>query len=216
MVVNEEIKNVVFIEGDALSLPLEDNSVDACYSCAVIQYVDPEKFLLEQKRVCKPGGTVSVMNMIPSRYQTHDSTLPQKTNREKELWDLILNAGEKKFNEMNLYKYEIEPKEYPKVFEKLGFKDVEINALNLYYAVDDARNSLEKKIEIIEADRQNDLEQVSEIAVNCMEKKISDDIIEELKELIDNRYNKRIEMIKNNEHPWDFKISTLFFVKGTK
>jgi len=107
-------------------------------------------------------------------------------------------------------------REYPILFEKLGFKDIEINALNLYYAVDDARNSLEKKLEIIEADRHNDLEQITEIAVNSMKKKISNEIIQELKDLIERRYKERKEKAANNEHLWDFRISTLFFIKGTK
>ena len=214
---DEDIKNIEYKEGDALSLPLDENSVDACYSCAVIQYVEPEKFLREQKRICKPGGTVAVMNMISSaKYYSHDSTLPEKTKREEELWDLILKGGEEKVQEMNLMKYEMQPREYPIMFEKLGFKNIEINALNLYYAVDDARNSLEKKLEIIEADRQNDLEQVTEIAVNCMENKVSHEVIEELRELIEQRYKERREKAANNDHIWDFRISTLFFVKGTK
>jgi len=214
---DEGIENIQYLEGDALALPLEENSVDACYSCAVIQYVDPEKFLKEQKRICKPGGTVAVMNMISSaKYFSHDNILPQKTEREKELWEMILRDAEEQFQEMNLLKYEMEPKEYPILFEKLGFKDIEINALNLYYAVDDARNSLEKKLEIIEADRHNDLEQITEIAVNSMKKKISNEIIEELKDLIEKRYKERKEKAANNEHLWDFRISTLFFIKGTK
>lgn len=77
-------------------------------------------------------------------------------------------------------------------------------------------NSLEKKFEIIEADRHNDLEQITEIAVNCMENRVSHEIIAELKGLIEQRYNERREKAANNERLWDFRISTLFFIKGAK
>lgn len=212
----ENLANIEYIEADAMSLPLGDESVDACYSTAVIQYVNPENFLLEQKRVCKPGGSVSVMNMIPgAKYYSHDC-LPEKSKREQELWDCILQEGDETLKKWDLLKHEMKPFEYPGIFEKAGFRDIEVNAISLFYAADDARNSLTKKIEIVDADRHNDLE-VIEIAFNHLNKTaVSSQVKDELIGLVNRRYDQRIELIKSGKKVWDFRISTLLIVKGTK
>lgn len=116
---------------------------------------------------------------------------------------------------MDLYKHQLQPAQLPLVFEEVGLREIQINALNMFYAIDDARNSLEKKVEIIEADRQNDLE-VVEIAFNHMENHKHDKIKQELVGLINNRYDRRINSIQRGEKPWDFKISTLMIVRGIK
>src|SRR5207245_1439985 len=45
--------------GSALALPMQDGSVDVCYSSNVLEHVsDPERMLAELVRVTKPGGVV--------------------------------------------------------------------------------------------------------------------------------------------------------------
>ena len=216
MAEREGLRNIEYMEGDALNLPFEDNSVDSCYSSEVIQFLNPDKFLTEQKRICKPGASVAVMNTIPTaRYHSHKSLVPEKSKREMDLWEMVLKPGEEKFEELDLLKHKMEPKDYPRLFQKLGFRNIEVNALNMFYAIDDARNSLDKKIEIMEADRQSDLELI-EIGQNCSEKNIPNEIMEELKTLIEARYNERKKKIFCNDYTWDFKISTLLIVKGIK
>ncbi|WP_438449033.1 class I SAM-dependent methyltransferase [Gorillibacterium sp. sgz5001074] len=58
-------RNIDYICGDALQLPIVADSVDACTSHTVIEHVPNRPFLLEQKRICKPGGIVSVMSARP-------------------------------------------------------------------------------------------------------------------------------------------------------
>jgi len=54
---NNRSKSITWIEGDAFSLPLADNSIDFVYSNLVIQWFDPlETALSEIRRVLKPGG----------------------------------------------------------------------------------------------------------------------------------------------------------------
>lgn len=79
MAQKDKLPNIEYIQGDALALPFRDNSVDACYSAEVIQFLDPKTFLREQKRVCKPGGSISVMGLIPgAKYYSHKTTSQQK------------------------------------------------------------------------------------------------------------------------------------------
>lgn len=54
---NYASKNVRFIKGDGVSIPLEDNSVDAVVSFETIEHIEDYKtFMLEVKRVLKPEG----------------------------------------------------------------------------------------------------------------------------------------------------------------
>ncbi len=54
------LRDVCFREGDAMALPLTDNSVDAAVMPLVIFFVpDPAKGVAEMVRVVRPGGSVS-------------------------------------------------------------------------------------------------------------------------------------------------------------
>lgn len=58
-------KTIEWIEGDAFSLPMQDNSIDFIYSNLVIQWFDPlEKALDEIMRVLKPGGQFVFATLI--------------------------------------------------------------------------------------------------------------------------------------------------------
>ncbi|MNN86079.1 arsenite S-adenosylmethyltransferase [compost metagenome] len=59
--------HIKYIQGDILEILLPSNSVDACISHTVIEHVPNREFLLEQQRICKSGGTVSVMSSRPEK-----------------------------------------------------------------------------------------------------------------------------------------------------
>ena len=100
------LKNVSYYVGDALKLPLEDNSVDACISHTVIEHVPHREFLLEQKRVCRPTGRVSVMYARPDKYiKTEPAALPKQCKREIELLDKLLKNSDGVVEEYNVGKY---------------------------------------------------------------------------------------------------------------
>lgn len=74
----------MFIEGDAVNLPFQDNSFDACTSHTVIEHVETIQFLKEQYRVCLPGGVVSVISSRPEVAINPEGWEPQ-TGEEKSL-----------------------------------------------------------------------------------------------------------------------------------
>lgn len=50
------------------------------------------------------------MNMIPqTKFYSHDHLIPEKTNREKELWKILLKDSNELLEEMDLLKYLIGP-----------------------------------------------------------------------------------------------------------
>ena len=121
----EEKKNIpTFINIDALRLPFDDNFFDKIFSVAVLHHIPSSEkrleFLLEIKRVLKPGGEVflTVWNLWQKKYiklilkfsgkkifkksklDFFDVFLPFQNNqryyhcfRKKELEDIIKEAG---------------------------------------------------------------------------------------------------------------------------
>lgn len=61
----EGLKNIEFVEGDAMALPFNSASLDACFSCAVIEHIpDAYSFIKEQRRVCRMGGAVVILTTL--------------------------------------------------------------------------------------------------------------------------------------------------------
>ncbi len=62
----ENFPEYTFIEGDALSLPLDDDAMDVAFAASVVNIVDaPQKLVSEMARVVRPGGFVSVLFPTP-------------------------------------------------------------------------------------------------------------------------------------------------------
>jgi ubiquinone/menaquinone biosynthesis C-methylase UbiE len=57
----EGLKNVDYVTGDAVTLPLESNSIDVAFLVSVLGEVEqPQVALREILRVLRPGGTLSL------------------------------------------------------------------------------------------------------------------------------------------------------------
>nr|WP_245353282.1 class I SAM-dependent methyltransferase [Clostridium punense] len=210
------INNISYIEGNALKLPLEDNSVDACTSHTVIEHVPNKEFLLEQKRICKTGGTVSVISVMHKQIiKALSKHGPQISQREKELWKIIDEYWEEEDKNREVDKYEMKPIELPLLFEQLGFHDIKIDALAIPTCIDDCRNSMKDRIAIIESERAMELEAL-EIGIRQVPYKLPKEDIEELRSLIESRFARRIDMIDKGKAIWDFTVVTLIIVSGRK
>ncbi|WIV11061.1 methyltransferase domain-containing protein [Proteiniborus sp. MB09-C3] len=208
------LHNINYFEGDALKLPLEDNSVDACISHTVIEHVPNKEFLLEQKRVCKPKGRVSVMYARPDKYIiTEPSLLPKQSKREEELLDELFKESNGIIKEYNVGKYWPDPVELPKLFEELGFYSIQVDAIAIPIVIDDSRNSFDEKVEIVESEKEQLLESIN--MATCLKKnRLSDNELIELKNLINERTNQRLKFIKEGKNIWDYSILLLQIVSG--
>lgn len=206
--------NISYYEGDALKLPFEYNSVDACISHTVIEHVPNREFLLEQKRVCKPRGRVSVMYSRPDKYiKTEPESLPKQSEREKELLDKLFEGTDEIFGKYNVGKYWPDPVELPKLFEELGFKDIQIDGIAIPMAVDDGRNSYNEKVAMIEAEKKQ-LYEIVDIGLYQNKNELSDREVKELKQLINERFDQRLKLLENGKYVWDYTISLLQIVSG--
>ncbi|QIB26714.1 class I SAM-dependent methyltransferase [Caloranaerobacter azorensis] len=208
------LKNVIYYEGDALKLPLSDNSVDACISHTVIEHVPNREFLIEQKRICSPGGRVSVMYCRPDKYiKSTPNLLPQISERERELLEKIYQGSEDINKRYKVGEYWPDSSELPSLFDELGFANVQVDAIAIPIVIDDARNSYAEKIMLVESEKEQLLERL-EISLNMDSKKLFQDEIRELKELVEERFSKRLDFLKKGINIWDYTIIIIQIVSG--
>jgi ubiquinone/menaquinone biosynthesis C-methylase UbiE len=87
---NKDIKNIHLIEGDALNMPLKDNTFDLVYSITVFQELpDKNKALKEMKRVLKPNGILAITEFLPDPDYPLKSTTVKIGTREGFILDDI-------------------------------------------------------------------------------------------------------------------------------
>ncbi|MNE76471.1 hypothetical protein D3C80_1727100 [compost metagenome] len=107
----------------------------------------------------------------------------------------------------------MEPTQFPVLFEELGFINIEVDAITLPVILDNSSTPLEQKLNMVEMERQQALEGLA-IGLNQLEKEYEH--AAELRLLINERYDKRKELVMSQTRIWDFQIHMLFVVRGTK
>ena len=208
------MQNIQFKEGDALSLPLEDNSVDACTSHTVIEHVPNSEFLLEQKRVCCSEGIASVMISLGSKGITSSpDSAPQMSNREKELWKPIEEAFKEEDERHITRTHWLGFDGLPRLFHELGFREIQVDAVSLPVVPGDSRNRIEQKQAIIEAEKQQALESL-EMGSKLIPGQISQQHAGELRACIEDRFGERLSMVERGILIWDYRIFTVLIVSG--
>lgn len=206
--------NISYIQGDALCLPLEESFVDACISHTVVEHVPNREFLLEQRRVCKPGGRVSVMFAVPDKYlRTKPVEIPIQSEKEIALMDKLFEGTDEIDQKYNVGSYWPNPVDLPKLFEELGFKDIEIDAIAIPTAIDDGRNSDEDRINMVLWEMEQQLEGINK-GIYLNNNALSGEEIEELMELVKARFEKRADYVRKNMRIWDYTISLTQVVSG--
>lgn len=211
---DNNIKNVIYDTGDALSLPYKDNQFDICTSHTVIEHLPNKEFLQEQYRVCKDKGKVSIMN-VRAELSLKSDTNSIASDREEELLSKIGDHLEVKGKDLKVGKYSSNPQQILKVFEELGLVDIQLNVVPYIICIDDARNSIQHKKQIVESERKSILEFVT-MALSDDPSLLTNMEKNELTELINLRFDNRINAIESDNKLWDFSISPMIIISGTK
>jgi len=99
----EGARNVVFLEGDATCLPFADQQFDLVVSRFALHHIDDTRRAAhEMARVCRPDGTVAIVDMVcepgeSGRTHNHLERLRDPSHRlalgEQELLDTLREAG---------------------------------------------------------------------------------------------------------------------------
>ncbi|HEX3047731.1 MAG TPA: class I SAM-dependent methyltransferase [Bacillota bacterium] len=210
------LKNISYLQNDALNLELPDNSLDACISSSVLEHVEPYRFLKEQQRICKSGGVVSVIsNRTDRSIYAKPEGLPEKSEREKELWQLIEGDWEERDRKQGFVRYLLQPDEIVKIFVETGFMDIQVDGIAFQLCIDDHRNSLAEKLAIWESERQIALDGIK-LGIRKLDEPLPEGYAAELEKLVEERMNQRLRLIQDGVKVWDFSITMGLIVSGVK
>jgi hypothetical protein len=140
---------------------------------------------------------------------------PDENCDEKVLFDKLWNEADK--NELSDIKRNgVELKEYPKYLQNAGFTKVNVYTFSVVpYAPDNYDVSDDMAVKQINENRLGELSSIHKaylIAPNAL----SNEEYETLTNLINKRYDKRLEQYKRGEKLWDFSTSMLLIVVGVK
>ena len=203
-----------FVNGDATALPFPDRTFDLCFSYTVIDFCEPSLFINEQKRVLKPGGTLTVLNILGGGINS-EMWKPEDADEEKTLFDnLWAEAGKNKLSDIK--KYPLSLRDYPIHLEKAGLKDIKMDVLAVAsYNPDSSHVSESIAIEQINENRFCELCSVQK-AKFMAPAALTDAEFKMLLARINRKYDRRIEKYQSSEKVWDFSAGITFAASGKK
>lgn len=203
-----------FLQGDALSLPFEDHSFNACTSHTVFEHVETSGFLSEQYRVLRPGGVVSVLVVLTKMNSYPQNQIPV-TQQEQLLTDKVWERA-KEFDQTHGVGRLITECDLPKALEQAGFVHISVNFIAVTsYAPDNADCSRELALAQINCNRLHALESVNK-AMRIDPEGLSDTEKNTLCALINERFDKRIALYKQGQKLWDIASSNVMATTGVK
>ena len=203
-----------FVAEDATKLPFEDNTFDVCYSHTVMNFCDPAKFVSEQHRVLKPGGKMIIMDVY-GRGVKPEEWIPTDDCEEKELFDKVWTAASDNPNSQ-IRRFEDRPEKYFAYLATQGFQNISIDAMaSVNYAPDCCNVNDEMARAQINEDRVSELSSV-EKAYLMAPNALSEMEYQTLLDMINRRYDKKIQRYENGEKDWEFRIATTVLISGTK
>ena len=204
-----------FIQGDALNLPFDNNSFDACTSHTVIEHVETTGFLKEQYRVLKPNGVISVLSVRTSMNIYPENSMPD--NQEEQT---LLNKAWENANSYDkahgVGQYELKEVGFPIALESAGFINVNVNFIAVTcYAPDNNAFSREMALSQINCYRISTLESVNK-ALRINPHGLTQTEKETLITLINKRFDDRILLYEQGQKLWDMATSNVMVTTGNK
>lgn len=197
------VEGVQFLEGDATALPFEDNSFDVTISYTLCEHVEPSAFYVEQRRVLKDNGICLVLSARTGF--KHDAKCLESTEEEKKHTSEIFSKVKKALVRYGVGMYNMTETQMPIEMEKNGFVDVSTGYVVIDLTPDNPCYSFEMAERMINAGRYADIEA---IALLGEEEKKS------VTEIINNKYDTRIELYRNREKQWDTSTSLTLILRG--
>ena len=206
--------HIQFLEGDATALPFEDESFDVTISNTVAEHIEPSKFYGEQYRVLKENGVCLVLSARKG-ISILAPCVMEESEFEKEVWKRA-----EKFYAENIKKYDIcayaqNEAELPTNMEKYGFRNVTTEYVTVNLTPDNPCYSKEMAYAMINANRQGDLDSAKSL-LHVAADVVSRDEVEELKRLVNAKYDKRLALYDAGKKQWDTNMSVTMIARGIK
>ncbi len=205
---------IQYAEGDATALAFEDESVDVTISNTVAEHIEPSKFYGEQYRVLKENGVCLVLSARRG-INIAASCISEKTEFEKELWKRAEKHLAEVDEKFSVCAYPQNEAELPLSMEQYGFRNVTTEYLTINLTPDNPVYTKETAHAMINANRQVSLDAADDLLRNATEVVTADEV-EELKRIINSKYDKRIELYDTGIKQWDTNVSVTMIVRGEK
>ena len=205
-----------FVEGDAENLPFADNSFDLCFSYTVFNFIEPNAFAKEQFRVLKPGGKAVIVTAYSLPHKQMEDWVPDENCEEKELFEKIWAQAVKSELNVSDTKRHSDLTEYIAFLENHGFSNIFVDSLSaVAYCPDSANFTQEQAIMQINDNRIAEMSSVLK-ARNLAPNALSEVEFTQLIDMINRRWDKRIEQYNSGEKSWDWRVSAALAIIGTK
>ena len=201
-----------FLEGDAEKLPFCDCTFDITISNTVSEHIEPSKFFGEQLRVLKPGGICLVLSS--RRGITSKAECLEMSDTEKKFWQKAESEYDTTYDKYSICKYPMSESALPLEMEKYGFKNIRSGYALIDLTPDDPKYSAKIAHDMINADRYTSIEAVD--AAVRYNKNINSDEAEKVKNIINEKYDKRTALYDDGKKQWDTNVSIIMVVRGVK
>lgn len=203
-----------FSEGDATNLPFENESFDVTISNTVAEHIEPSKFYGEQYRVLKENGVCLVLSARKGINITAPC-IAEQSDFEKDIWERAEKFFEETTKKYAVCAYPQSEAELPLCMEKYKFRNVTTEYITVNLTPDNAIYSTEMAHAMINANRQGNLDSVDNL-LHIAADVVTRSEIEKLKQLVNAKYDKRLELYDRGIKQWDTNVSVTMIIRGIK
>lgn len=206
--------NIEFAEEDATALSFANDSFDVTISNTVAEHIEPSAFFGEQYRVLKSGGVCLVLS---ARRGVNISApcISEQSEFEKEIWERVSERCAEIDEKYGVCAYPMNESEYPLSMEHYGFKNITTEYITVNLTPDNPIYSRETALAMINANRQTAVDGINSLEYFASDV-VSKDETAELRRIINEKYDKRIELYDKGVKQWDANVSVTMVIRGVK
>ncbi len=206
--------SISFSEGDAAHLAFEEESFDVTVSNTVAEHIAPAEFYGEQYRVLKKGGVCLVLSARKG-INIAAQCIAEQSEFEKDIWKRAGKYFEEIDKKYAVCAYPQNEAEMPVTMEHYGFQNVTTEYITVNLTPDNPIYPKEIAHAMINANRQTNLDAV-EALYHVGAEVVSESEIGELKRIVNEKYDKRLELYDAGRKQWDANVSVTMIMRGIK